>query len=200
MSDSAAGSANRSPAKLVLAVALILLAIWMIWARVDKKPDDPSQSRVKAPEVDVPSNLSSVADSDRELREGRRQVETTKVFASKDPFKPLVDTESVAMTKPRVSSTPSTGGRNESTAFAKGDRSSESRGEQSRTKAGATVHVVQVVDGASARVQIDGTTYEPRKGQLFANNFKLISLKRDCTTMLYGDEQFTLCVGEEAVK
>ena len=38
------------------------------------------------------------------------------------------------------------------------------------------------------------------EGEVFAENFKFLSVSGECATMLFGDDQFTLCEGEEILK
>jgi hypothetical protein len=46
-----------------------------------------------------------------------------------------------------------------------------------------------------ATVEVDGTVYTVRQGELFAGGaFRLTAVDGDCATFLYGDQQFTLCV------
>jgi hypothetical protein len=67
-------------------------------------------------------------------------------------------------------------------------------------------HRVRVVDvfregeGRRAQIQIDDTVYTVDRGERFAQNFQLLSTSGDCATMLYGDDEFTLCEGEEILK
>jgi hypothetical protein len=196
--SSAAAGAPGSFVKSLVAVLVIVAAIWMIWTRSNRGPDEIGHSRAETPEVEVVGSVSDAAHDDRDLPVTRRQVETSKVFASKDPFEPLVETESVAVDDTLTTGTAST--ERSSTGASRGDHSSKSDGGESQTTAGATVEVVEVADDASVRVRIDDTTYKPRRGQVFASNFKLLSVEHECTTMLYGDEQFTLCVGEHVIK
>jgi hypothetical protein len=53
---------------------------------------------------------------------------------------------------------------------------------------------------ARAQVQVDGTVYTVDEGERFADNFQLMSTSGQCATMLYGDDEFTLCEGEEILK
>jgi hypothetical protein len=63
---------------------------------------------------------------------------------------------------------------------------------------------VRVVDvfpnGRTAQIQVDGTVYTVDEGEEFAANFRLISASGQCVTMLFGDDEFTLCEGEEVLK
>ena len=65
-------------------------------------------------------------------------------------------------------------------------------------------HRVRVVDvfpnGRRAQIQVDGTVYTVDEGEVFAENFQLVSASGECATMLFGDDEFTLCEGEEILK
>jgi hypothetical protein len=71
-------------------------------------------------------------------------------------------------------------------------------------RAGRAIALLEVVpadSGPSATVRVDGTVYEgAHAGDVFAGSFKVVSLTSSCGTFLYGDDSFTLCVGEEVVK
>jgi hypothetical protein len=51
-----------------------------------------------------------------------------------------------------------------------------------------------------AQVQVDGTVYTVDEGETFAESFEVLSVSNDCATMLFGDDQFTMCEGEEILK
>ena len=51
-----------------------------------------------------------------------------------------------------------------------------------------------------AQVQVDGSVYTVDEGERFAENFQLLSASGRCATMLFGDDEFTLCEGEEILK
>lgn len=69
---------------------------------------------------------------------------------------------------------------------------------------GRTVTLIDVFttdDGTPvAVVQVDSTVYEVRRGDTFAQNFQVVSIDPPCVTLLYGDDAFTLCEGERALK
>jgi hypothetical protein len=66
------------------------------------------------------------------------------------------------------------------------------------------VHLVDVFvdeDGTErAIVQVDDRLYEVVAGQEFANNFRVQSIDPPCVTLLYGDDAFSLCEGEQVLK
>ena len=51
-----------------------------------------------------------------------------------------------------------------------------------------------------AEVQVDGTVYTVDVGEEFADSFKLLSTSGDCASLLFGDDQFSLCEGQEILK
>ena len=54
--------------------------------------------------------------------------------------------------------------------------------------------------GGSAEVRVDGTSYTVARGETFADHFKLLAASGDCVAMLFGDQEFTLCEGDEILK
>lgn len=119
----------------------------------------------------------------------RGPVETFEVFASKDPFEPVV----------------SEGGEGSSGDSGTGDGTGTSAGgdgaNTSENVGGHTVSVVSVSEpDAGAQVQVDGTVHNVQEGERFADNFELVSTSGECADMLYGDDQFTLCEGEQILK
>lgn len=51
-----------------------------------------------------------------------------------------------------------------------------------------------------AQVQVDDTVYTVAVGERFARSFKLLSVGGNCAGLLFGDEQFTACVGQQIIK
>lgn len=76
-------------------------------------------------------------------------------------------------------------------------------GGSSATVAGQRVALMTVYakDGSSfAQTRVGEVVYTPRVGQVFAGQFKLLAVSGKTATYLYGDEQFTLSVGQEVLK
>ncbi|MDX1745820.1 MAG: hypothetical protein R3324_07775 [Halobacteriales archaeon] len=68
---------------------------------------------------------------------------------------------------------------------------------------GRVVSVVDVFteDGqARAVVQVDDQLFEVDEGDVFAENFEVLSIDPPCVTLLFGDDSFTLCEGERVLK
>ena len=55
-------------------------------------------------------------------------------------------------------------------------------------------------NGRDARVNVDRTLYTVEEEERFAEHFELVSMEGSCVTMLFGDDQFTLCEGEQILK
>jgi hypothetical protein len=51
-----------------------------------------------------------------------------------------------------------------------------------------------------AEVQVDDTVYTVDVGEEFADSFKLLSTSGRCASLLFGDDQFSLCEGQEILK
>ena len=184
---------------------LLLVAVWFFLLRGDGDESTPAVS--PAPAAAAPATPEPEGSAPEEKRsKGAGAVETFEVFASRDPFEPLVGETS------GTTSSGSTGGDSTST-FIGGDGSTGSGGTGGGSTSGSgdgssTVggHRVRVVDvyrakhGPTAQVEVDSTVYTASEGERFADNFELVSASGQCATMLFGDDQFTLCEGEEILK
>ncbi|MGH2752937.1 MAG: hypothetical protein ACRDLB_00745, partial [Actinomycetota bacterium] len=110
--------------------------------------------------------------------QGRAPIETLEVFAPRDPFDPLVGDQA---------GSGSEGGASGDAPAVEG-------------KIVKLVDVSEPGDGRTAEVQVDGATYTVAEEEIFAENFKLLSISGDCASMLFGDDQFTLCEGDDILK
>ena len=187
------GVTGTQVALLVGGLVLILALVWFFVLRGGDEPADtvPSTS-TEAP--DLAPDDEPQAGAKEPAKPQKRPVETFELFASKDPFEPLID--------PTAATTGTTTGTTigTTTGTTTGDTSGDSGGE---TVGGHSVRLVDVfVDNGSprAQVEVDGTVYTVSEGEVFAENFELVSASGECATMLFGDDQFTLCEGEEILK
>jgi hypothetical protein len=55
-------------------------------------------------------------------------------------------------------------------------------------------------EAPTAIVQVDTSVYEVRRGDTFAERFSLTAINGDCVTLLYGDDGFQLCAGDQVLK
>ena len=101
----------------------------------------------------------------------------------RDPFQPAIG----ASGSPNPTATPSSGGPG----------GPNPGGQQRRV----TLIDVFKQDGTQmATVEVADKTYTVKKGDTFATDFKVVDLTSNCGTFLFGDERFSLCVGQEVLK
>lgn len=182
---------KRQVVLLAVLAAVALLTLYLAFGRGGGTSQDQNisaaapTSRSVAPAEPV----GTAGDAGR-----RAPVETYQVFASRDPFDPVVengskgkgvDADAVMGEDPLTEPSP--------------------QGQQANSGAieGQAVTLVDVfrAEGKDrAQVEIDAGGYDVEVGQIFAENFQLVSTSGDCATLLYGDDQFTLCEGEEILK
>ena len=159
----------------------------------------PQAEGVPAPEETVPP-----AEEDGDDDDDTGQVENFDVFAPRDPFKPLVSAGGVpgGGTAAPAGGGDGDGGAGEPTD--PGDGTEPTAPDDDGETVGD--HRVKVVDvyvenGENrAQIQVDGSVYTVDEGEEFANNFRLVSASGRCATILFGDDEFTLCEGEEILK
>ncbi|MFA5867808.1 MAG: hypothetical protein WC891_07620 [Actinomycetota bacterium] len=107
------------------------------------------------------------------------KIEGYEIYENKDPFSPLVGGSS---------SSPSNVGRNK-------DGTTSTTG--AAPTGSATVKLVTIPLGASAAIEVNGTLYEGlRVGDTFAEYFKLLSIGTGSVVIQYGDNQYTIYLGE----
>lgn len=105
------------------------------------------------------------------------KVEGYEIYENKDPFKPLAGKGSGTTSQTVTTTTTTPGGGTTSTS--------------------AQVTLVTIPLGQSASIEVNGTLYEGLKeGDTFATNFKLISIGTGSVIIQYGDNQYTLYLGE----
>jgi len=116
---------------------------------------------------------------------------TPETFGGKDPFEPLV-VESAAGPAPAGSASPapstSTGGP------------ASGGGTSGRSNRVTLEDIFHRSGRLAATVTVNGTRYTLEPGDKFGSNFQLISLTSRCGGFAFGDERFSLCVGQEVRK
>lgn len=204
--------AGMPPALVAALVGVALLLLGAVYFVVlgggEEEAEAPPAPRQRAPSSPLPT-LGP--------REGRGRVETFEVFAAKDPFKPLVSEGSgapaassqggggeagAAASQRPVTSGGGGGGGGAPAVVGGGGAGGGARGGERRI-AGRRVRLVNVFTRKGTRrvrVRVDDTVYTVQPGERFAENFKLLSASGRCATLLFGDDQFTLCEGEEVLK
>ena len=208
-----AGVTPTQVAMVLASLLLLLLLVWFFFLRSDGSDGEVDTSApVPVEEVEEQDDDTAVASPDK-----KSPVETFEVFAPKDPFDPLVSASAVgaggAQTAGGTTTTDGTGttttdrtGTTTTTTDATGTTTTTTTTGGGGGGSDVGGHRVRVIDvyrqgGANrAQVQVDGTVYTIDEGERFADNFQLMSTSGQCATMLFGDDEFTLCEGEEILK
>lgn len=200
---------------------LVLLLVYFFFLR------GGGEEPVAAPPPTAPVEVVPTPTEEPKKPKKDGPVETFEVFASKDPFKPLITAAGLGGDATGTDTTGtgtigtdtdgdgvidsddgSTGGFDDgSTGSGGGDGSGDGDGGGSSGGGqqidGRTVRLVDVftVKGEQrAQIQVDGTVYTVDEGERFAENFELLDISGQCASILYGDDQFTICEGEEILK
>ncbi|MDQ3660153.1 MAG: hypothetical protein M3454_03660 [Actinomycetota bacterium] len=212
-------------AMLVGALIVVLALVWFFFLRGGGEPVEPQVSPTPATTDDGAAAAGNESDDEGAAQEdgkidGKKKepVETFELFASKDPFEPLIDaTPAAGTTAPSTTTAPATTdpgttdpgttdpGTTDPGTTDPGttDPGTTDPGTGGQAVGGHTVRLVDVFsqDGSPrAQVSVDGSVYTVAEGETFAESFQLTSVSGTCATMLFGDDQFTLCEGEEILK
>ncbi|MFP5297757.1 MAG: hypothetical protein ACLGHL_02060 [Actinomycetota bacterium] len=211
----------------VLFLALFLVILFMFILPGGDEAVDPAAQPVASPAA-TPTVQPEATPTPTPTEPGEGPVETFEVFARRDPFEPVIDltaggtsgggaapigggTTGEATDPTTVGSTgdgdgTTTGGtgNGDGGSSTGGDTSGGSgSGDGSSNVGGHRVKLIDVYkkNGSKrAQVQVDGTVYTVSEGEDFAENFRLLSISGECASMLFGDDQFTICEGEEILK
>lgn len=201
---------GRQAGMIIGGLLLLLLLVYFFFLRgggedtVDVAPPPPAPTEVAPSPTDGPKKPG---------KDG--PIETFELFASKDPFKPLISLTGTGTTGEAVDGGTDTDGDGEpdGTGDGTGDGSGDGNGDGGDGSGegngggqqidGRTVRLVDVFteNGEQrAQIQVDGTVYTVDEGERFAENFELLDISGQCASILYGDDQFTICEGEEILK
>ena len=175
---------------LVLAL-LVFFVIMPLFSGGDE--GNPEVPAAVAPAASAPSPAPAPAE--------QPPAETFEVFESKDPFRPLV-TEQATEGAAAPGSTPGSNGT-AGGAGGTGTTNGTGAGGAPAPSGGQRVSLLDVLDEsgtAKAQVKVGSTVYKVASDEVFADNFKVVSISGSCVTLLHGDDKFTLCEGEEVIK
>lgn len=185
----------------VAALLLVLVAVMLL----SGGGDDGSTSSTTQP-----TTRPSGATTTTTAAPGSGSRETFEVFTTKNPFLPLRSAGGGAA--PAGSTTPApggtaggtTGGATGGTTTA-GGTGTAGGGGSAEPRRGARVALQDVfAEGGQvkANVRVDDTVHKVAAGEVFATNFKVVSLSQGerCGRFLLGDDPFRLCKGEELLK
>ena len=195
---------------IILGAILVLLALfWFFFLRGGDDATEDLASPPTGPEVTTPAPTDEPGRGGKGegKDDGKPPVETFEVFASRDPFEPLltVDQGGGGTTDTgdtgETGDTGDTGGEPTDTDgdgdIDEDDGAPPDSGDE--TVEGHRVQVIAITENG-ASIQVNDTVYEVSQGEQFAENFELLSTSGECATVLFGDDQFTVCEGEEILK
>ena len=192
------GRQDVTPQQLMIVLGVVLLIVlalvYFLFLRGGGEEEvaaPPTAEGVPAPEETAPPEEEEPDEDGGD----QGDVETFEVFAPRDPFEPLIsEGGGGGGGAPAVDGegVPDDGADEAPPVSDDGDRIGD--------------HRVRVVDlyrqngQDRAQIQDDGTVYTVDEGEAFADNFELVSASGRCATILFGDDEFTLCEGEEILK
>ena len=202
--------AGRQLLIVVGGLVLLLIVLWFLFLR------GGGEEEIAVP-VTPPITVDPTPEVTPEVEEpnqpGEGPVETFEVFASKDPFEPLVNpagaagapTGTAPATDPGAApgTAPGDGGAGDGSGNGTGGGNGGGSGDGSSNVSGHTVRLIDTFrqNGRTrAQIQVDGTVYTVDVGERFAENFELVDVSGECASILYGDDQFSICEGEEILK
>src|SRR5918996_1628271 len=149
-----------------LVLALAASGIWVVFLR----GGEPTR-RIDLPSPgEITTGAGAPKGSAKSGKVAAAPIETYKVFAPKDPFDPLVESQPAR-----------------TSAGAKG-----AGGEVSRA-GNHTVKLAGIIDSSSVRITVDGSEYVVGLDETFAESFKVLTIGPRCVSLLHGDEQIALC-------
>jgi hypothetical protein len=141
--------------------------------------------------------------------------ETFEVFSTKNPFTPVVSTGGFPEPIPpdeedpfsTTTTTFPTGGSTTSTSFPSSFGSTTTTLPTStEPRTPQQVEMLELFTDTNgevvAQVRVDSVVYKVGEGDVFATSYQVVSLSlaEQCGEFLFGDDRFTLCVGEELLK
>lgn len=190
------------------AVALgLLLWLFVVQPLTAGDPEDltvqaaPAAPRTQAQDADV----ADEADADVEAL----PLSTYEVALTRDPFADVIpdldpssgESDGGATATPTAAGgTGGTGG----TGGAGGGEATTCEGGSSEMVCDGLVVEPVAAEGsgfeATATIRVDETSYDVVPGAVFADRFLVLSIDAPCVDVLYGDESFTICVGQQLLK
>ena len=210
--DDARRSLSRN--QVLAAAGILLFVVLLLWFFVFKGGGEPASAPVAPVGAPPATAAPPPANGNGNGNGGGNQkgnVETFTVFAPKDPFKPLKTSAgtTTGSTTGTTTGTDTGTGTGTGTGTDNGSGTGDAGdGSGTGTSGGSSIggHRVKLIDVFTAKskerasIQVDDTVYTVDVGEEFADSFKLLSTSGDCASLLFGDDQFSLCEGQEILK
>lgn len=165
-------------------VAALALAYLLLLSGGDDEP-------IVIPDTPRPTGTATPTESpapeptDRE----RPPVASDDTFEGRDPFEPVV-----------ILNPPDGNGNGGGGGGGNGDGNGGAIDGNGDTKIIRLVDIFESDGERLAVVEVDGDEFTVAEGETFDDNIRVIDLTRRCGTFVFGDERFTLCIGQEVQK
>lgn len=200
--------AKRTFVSVLVSVLLVATAAASMWLMA-------SAGVFSGAEQPLPSAPESATESPDPAASGTRSADINtgfQVAQPRDPFEPLIDgggggDGTTATTDGDSTTTTAAGGSTTSTSNGNGSTTTTSGGVTTTTAGdspdGIRVVLLEVRDESGslvAVVEVDGETHTVGVGDTFAGNFKVVSLTESGGVFTFGDNAFTLAVGQSILK
>jgi hypothetical protein len=196
--------------QLLLVVGLLVVLLGLVYFFFLKGGGEEPADLGAVPPVGSPAPAASVPVSEVDPDDDS-PVETFEVFTDRDPFEPVIDLSddaggpvSTLVTTPEGEVVENGGTfAPDPTDDSTTDDTTDDTDDTDNNVSGTEVRVVDVFrsEGSKrAQIRVEGTVYIVDEGETFAESFRLLSISGKCASLLFGDDQFTLCEGESAVK
>lgn len=199
------GNITGAQVAMILGGLVVLLAaLWFFFLRGGGDDAELAVTPTPAPATEAAPEETAAPEEGRGDRRGA--VETFEIFAPKDPFAPLI---LAAGAGGGGGATGDVAGGEETVGDILGEGENDGDGGQpgdggrDESIGGHRVRLIDVFSEGGrqrAQIQVDGTVYTVDVGEVFADNFELVSISGNCATVLFGDDQFSICEGEEILK
>lgn len=208
---SSEGGSRWGPGSQATAVTLALAAaVWLAWLVVVAPGAGSGTGGASRP-------AGEAADRDgAQTAEGAAAAQTEEpapttydVFLTRDPFEPVVpegDGEQPTDETDGTTDDPPPG----DDTTEDGDHADDvgpddpCTGEEEVVCDGRVVTLVEITTddegNRTATIRVDTTDYEVREGEVFAENFRVLSIEPSCVTLLFGDDSFTMCRDDRVLK
>lgn len=115
---------------------------------------------------------------------------TDEFFEGKDPFQPLITAGGAG---------PGNGDGNGATP-SPGPTAVPTGGDGEELRRVELLDIFESDGTLMATVEVDDEEFNVAEGDRFADNFRVLDLTKECGTFVFGDERFTLCIGQEVLK
>lgn len=195
------------PGSQATAVSLALAAaVWLAWLVVVAPGAGSGTGAASRPAGEAADRDGAQAAEGAAAAQTEEPAPTTfDVFLTRDPFEPVVPEGDGEQPADDTDQPPPGDDTTDD-----GDHAHDAgpddpcTGEEEVVCDGRVVTLVEITTddegNRTATIRVDTTDYEVREGEVFAENFRVLSIEPSCVTLLFGDDSFTLCRDDRVLK